>query len=153
MLRRTGFRPKLPPRPPATQIGAGYTLRPRSVAVAVSVAGPAQMTAALRKEQPLQHQGYMDAVRGLACHRCGRPPRSQFCHSDEGKGAAIKSDCRLGWPGCAECHHLVGSTGRLGKAGRREYEARAARTTRALVRALGAWPATLPAWPEDEVFS
>ena len=147
-MKRSGFKVQRPPRP-AKQIGEGYTLRPREVAVAVAD-HRARMTVPVTKENPLQHAAYMDIVRDLACCRCGKPPRSQFCHGDEGKGLAIKSDCRLGWPGCAECHHLVGSTGSLGKAGRRHFEDEAARMTRALVMALGLWPATLPVFEDEE---
>ena len=146
MLKRTAF--KRPTHRPPKQIGAEYTLRPRAVAEAWAD-NKARMTVAVMKENPLQHAAYMNIVRDLACHRCGKPPRSQFCHSDEGKGLAIKSDCRLGWPGCAGCHYLVGSTGSLGKAARRNFEDEAARATRALVRALALWPSTLPVWPED----
>ena len=147
-MKRTGFAPKLPARPPVKQIGAEYTMRPHAVAVAV--AGPARLVVPLPKQALIQHAAYMDAVRGLPCAGCGKPPRSQFAHSDESKGLSIKSDCRLGWPGCAECHYTVGSTGKLGKAGRRAFEAEAARRTRAAVRALGLWPATLPAWADEE---
>lgn len=101
------------------------------------------------KEAPIQHEGYMAAVRTLRCWRCRRNPPSQFCHADEGKGEKLKTDCRLGWPGCAECHYLVGSTGKLGKIGRRVLETVAAADTRAEIRRRGLWPADLPPWPSD----
>lgn len=116
---------------------ATMTLVPREIVVAA-------------KETPLQHAGYMRAVRSLACWRCGTIaiPR-QFCHADEGKGTAIKTDCRRGWPGCDACHYFVGSTGRLGKAGRRAFEETAAASTRAEIRLRGEWPKRLPPWPES----
>ena len=146
-MKRSGFKVQWPPRQ-AKQLGDGYTLRPREIAT-TRPDHMARMTVTVMKENPLQHAAYMNLVRDMACRRCGKPPRSQFCHSDEGKGLAIKSDCRLGWPGCAECHYLVGSTGVLGKAARRHFEDEASRATRALVRALALWPVTLPVWPED----
>lgn len=111
---------------------------------------------AVAKDEPLQHQGYMAAVRRLPCAHCGAVGFTQFCHADEGKGAGLKTDCRRGWPGCGPhgdtmgCHYLLGSTGKLGRDERRRLEALYARQARAAVRALGQWPASLPAWPGDE---
>lgn len=121
--------------------------------------GASSLAVPCTKESPLQHQGYMAAVRTLACAGCGRVGGTVFCHADEGKGMGIKSDCRLGWPGCGPhyvgaalvpgCHYDVGTTGNLGKLGRREFEAKAGARTRAAVRSAGLWPASLPPWPDD----
>jgi len=153
LTRKTPIqRSKAPARREAKQIGPEYTLKPRAVAVAV--AGPARASVAVPKERLLQHAGYMGAVRDLNCYRCGAYPRSQFCHADilgkGGKGKSIKSDCRLGWPGCAACHHFVGTSGMLSKAERHAFEAAAGQRTRAEIRQRGLWPANLPAWPGDE---
>jgi hypothetical protein len=138
MLRRTGFsRPAYTP-PPVSPL--------RRLARPVVRIRISDVVVACPKENALQHAGYMDAVRGLPCARCGHPPRSQFCHADEGKGLGIKTDCRRGWPGCAACHFLVGSTGILGQSGRRVFELEAGARTRAQVIALGLWPARLPMW-------
>ena len=101
------------------------------------------------KENALQHAGYMDLVRAMACMHCNRPPRSQFCHADEGKGQGIKTDCRRGWPGCAACHHLIGSTGKLGRDERRRLEAEYGARTRAAVLDSGQWPKRLPMWTQE----
>ena len=145
-----GMRPnfKQSPRRDAKQIGPEYTLRPRSPVVAV--AWPARLSVPIPKQAVIQHAAYMDAVRSLPCAGCGKPPRSQFAHSDAGKGMGIKTDCRLGWPGCADCHYHVGSTGKLGKAGRRKFEEEAAQRTRDEIRKLGLWPASLPTWEGDD---
>ena len=151
-MRRSGFKPKLPARRPAKQI-EGYTPRPRPVAVAV--ASPAQAVVSVPKQAPVQHAGYMAAVRTLPCMRCGVAGFTQFCHADEGKGLALKTDCRLGWPGCGPhgglpgCHWVIGTSGVLGKEGRRAFEAAAGAMTRQAIRDAGLWPATLPAWPAD----
>ena len=100
------------------------------------------------KAEILQHSGYMAIVRGFPCMHCGRAPRSQFCHADEGKGTSLKTDCRRGWPGCAACHYLVGSTGKLGREGRRALEADYGARTRVQVLAAGLWPKRLPLWEE-----
>lgn len=102
----------------------------------------------VEKDNPLQHAGYMNVVRSLPCARCGKPPRSQFCHSDEGKGQGIKSDCRLGWPGCAQCHHDIGTARIYPRNERRELEAWMASETRQLIEKLGLWPENLPRWTE-----
>ena len=157
MNRGSGFKPKgWTPRPCKV---IDYEPRPRAAAVAVADTR-ARMVVQVPKQEPVQHQGYMDAVRRLPCYRCGVVGFTQFCHSDEGKGAGIKTDCREGWPGCGPhfiapgvmdsgCHHYVGTSGRMGKVRRREFEAEASRNTRALIRALGEWPADLEPWPED----
>ena len=152
-MKRSGFKRKLPPRREATQ--STYTPRARPVAVAHP---DARLSLALPrpKENALQHQGYMDIVRRMACAHCGRPGPSQFCHSDEGKGERIKTDCRRGWPGCADapgrigCHTLIGSTGAFTRDQRRQLEASHSKNTRAAVIAAGLWPKNLPAWPGDK---
>lgn len=106
--------------------------------------------APVAKEEPLQHRGYMEAVRELGyCMRCRKFCRPQFCHRDCGKGTGLKTDCREGWPGCPECHYLVGSTGQYSKEQRRALELELGWRTRQAVRAAGTWPARLPAWNEQ----
>lgn len=107
------------------------------------------------KENPLQHLGYMAAARLVPCVRCGfwRKGYMEFAHADFSKGTGIKTDCRRGWSACGPhdglpgCHWLVGTSGRMGKEGRREFEAYAADVTRREVIAAGNWPARLPRWP------
>lgn len=155
-MKRSAFKVRRPPgsRPPraAKQIGPEYNLRPRAVAVAV--AGPARAVVAVPKDEPLQHRAYMAAVRTLPCDLCRTNAGSQFCHADilgkGGKGAGIKSDCRLGWPGCPDCHFYVGTSGSMPKKTRHHYEAAAGRRTRAAIRRMGLWPATLPEWAPDK---
>ncbi len=102
------------------------------------------------KEAPVQDKAYMDAVRSLPCAHCGKGPRSEFCHSDEGKGMGIKSDCRNGWPGCLACHFSIGTRRIYDKERRRAIEAAMASQTRAQINALGLWPATLPQLDEGQ---
>ncbi len=107
------------------------------------------------KEDVLTSEAYRRAVRGLECMRCGHPPRSQFCHTDEGKGTGIKTDDRRGWAGCGPhdgqpgCHHFVGTSGTLPKAERRAEDARLAAKTRETLRARGLWPKSVPEWSEE----
>lgn len=102
----------------------------------------------IEKGNHVQHAGYMDAVRSLPCAHCGAAPRSEFCHSDEGKGVAIKSDCRVGWPGCHACHDAIGTRRIYDREQRRAIEAAMARQTRQQIETLGLWPANLPRWIE-----
>lgn len=150
-MKRSRFKAR-PPRE-ETQIGPEYTLRPREVAVAG--AGPARASVPVPKDYMIQHGEYMAAVRSLACDSCGALPRSVFCHADivgkGGKGMGIKSDCRLGWPGCRTCHYAIGTSGKMSKEHRHLYEFAAGRRTRAEVWLRGLWPADLPAWPGDKV--
>jgi hypothetical protein len=131
----------------------GPTPTPR--APAVQAVARVQAVAPLVKSMPLQHAGYMDLVRSMACYRCRHRPRSQFCHRDEGKGGGLKTDCREGWPGCGPhdgmpgCHWYVGTSGNLPKAQRRAFELEAGAATRAAVIASGQWPKRLPLWEES----
>ena len=101
------------------------------------------------KENVVVSEAYRRVVRGMHCARCGKPPQSQFCHSDEGKGMGIKTDDRRGWPGCAECHFLVGTSGTFRKAERRALDEQYSRETRALVLSLGIWPKSLELWVDN----
>ena len=143
MLTRSGFKRKAIERQRTVHKPVPEHLR-RSV----SFARADECAEPVEKDNPIQHAGYMNAVRSLPCARCGKPPRSQFCHSDEGKGQGIKSDCRLGWPGCAQCHYDIGTARIYPKNERRELEAWMACETRQLIERLGLWPANLPRWPK-----
>ena len=138
-MRRTGFaRKAYTPAPPAplraVECRGTYATRPVPVLVP--------------KENAIQHSGYMNLVRAMACMHCGRPPRSDFAHADQGKGQGIKTDCRRGFPLCRACHHMVGSTGTLGRDERRRLEAVWGARTRERIEAEGTWPVRLPRWIE-----
>lgn len=154
LKRRTPLRAKAPPPRPVKTI-EGYTPRPRAVAVAVRDES-ARMVVPVPKENALQHQGYMDLVRRMPCAHCGRRGPSQFCHADMDKGMGIKTDCRLGWPGCADrpgavgCHTIVGSTGYFKREHRRHLEAAYGEKTRRAIFESGKWPPGLPYWPGDQ---
>ncbi|MNY83149.1 hypothetical protein D3C86_2257070 [compost metagenome] len=64
------------------------------------------------------------------------------------KGVGLKTDVRRGFPACRECHDLLGSSGKIPRAERRELEARYGRETRDKMRAMNLWPRNLPEWPE-----
>jgi hypothetical protein len=123
------------------------TLRPlQGGTYAGGTAGPEPVA----KECASQHSGYMAAVRDLGyCMNCGRACRPQFCHADQGKGMGIKTDVRRGWPGCPECHFLIGTSGVYTKNERRGIEARLAHKTRNAVLAAGSWPKHLPLWNKE----
>lgn len=112
------------------------------------------------KDDPVQHERYMAAVRTLSCIRCGIAGYTQFAHADwngqaGGKGLGLKSDCRRGYPACGPhdntmgCHHLIGSTGTLPRAERHRLEAEYGRRTRSEILRRGLWPADLPLWVEE----
>ena len=104
------------------------------------------------KENPLQHAGYMAAVKALGyCMRCGTGFAAgfqpDFCHRNAGKGKSIKTDVREGWPGCRACHRLIDEAG-LPREQRRAEELELGRRTRAAIIAAGQWPKNLPRWEE-----
>lgn len=157
-MKRTAMKSPVPAPRPAKTFEV-HTPRQRLVAVA-SASANAPVFNPQPKVEAIQHAGYMKIVRTFACARCGwyRKGGIQFAHADVlgigGKGIGLKSDCRLGWPGCGPhdglpgCHYIVGSTGKLGKQGRRDFEAAASARTRARAIAIGKWPARLPLWVE-----
>jgi len=146
MARGAGFkRPAYTPRPQREQdeTPSATPDHPRK-ASAARMSLCTSHAAPIDKENAPQHLGYMNLVRALPCAHCGKAPRSVFCHSDEGKGMGIKSDCRQGWPGCHECHDAIGTQRIYHKEKRRALEAEMARQTRALIEASGQWPKSLP---------
>lgn len=146
------FRPKWLPR---SRQWEGGEITPREPCRVPDTS--ARLVVPVPKECVIQHRGYMDIVRGMHCAHCGRQPRSEFCHADQGKGIGIKTDCRLGWPGCSDdlmthregCHKFIGSRGTFTQAQRRALETRYGEQTRAKVLAAGLWPKDLPLWTEQ----
>lgn len=127
--------------------------RPRASVVATITALAA---APIVKDNPLRSEAYRRAVAGQACAHCGVHGFSQHAHSNEGKGAGIKTDDRTGVPLCGprpgiEGCHAAFDQYRLLPGGREAHRA-AARTwaanTRAEILRQGLWPARLPLWTE-----
>lgn len=142
-MKRSGFKRKVYERAPQPLLIAGPEFKYATAAL---------FRAPVPKDEPLQHEVYMDVVRALPCARCSIVGFTQFCHADESKGMGIKTDCRLGWPGCGPsfnnpgCHWYVGTSGRMGKQERRLFEQAAGVATRYIVDQMGLWPAELPKW-------
>lgn len=145
-MKRSGFAPRRyqtpPPAPPRRALRAG-------VITLVEPAAPRPK--ALREVST----AYRNLVRQLPCAHCGHLPPNQFCHADEGKGLAWKTDDRRGWPGCGPrgryigCHALLGSSGQFSRAERRRLETAYGAATRRLIVDNGLWPKELPLWTED----
>lgn len=147
MLRRTHFRSKyqIPPRLRDREPGPVIARQePRGCYSGGTSGQPVE------KECALQHAGYMDVVRAMPCARCRAPPRSDFAHADMDKGIGIKTDCRRGFPACRPCHTLLGSSGKIPRAERRDLEAQYGAQTRDEVLRLGLWPKRLPRWEANE---
>lgn len=155
-MKRTGW--ARPPHraaektnPPLAHVN---TARPAMKTVSVMARIGHQGPTPIPKENAITSQAYQSAVRRLPCIRCGIQGFTQFCHSDEGKGMAIKTDDRRGWPGCGPhgtepgCHWYVGTSGNLKQSERRALEADYAARTRAMVEAKGEWPKNLPRYGE-----
>ena len=105
----------------------------------------------IAKEACSQSMAYQTAAKSLGyCMRCDlkvEPLTGQlhFCHADEGKGVAIKTDVRRGWPGCPFCHEEVGR--HMAKPVRRAVEFLLAAMTRQAIKDAGKWPKNLEEWP------
>lgn len=154
-MKRVGFKPASPKPTARGKQWEGGEITPRRP-VERHVAREPRMVSPISKENVIEHEGYKRIVRKMACAHCKRPGPSDFCHSDEGKGMRIKTDCRRGWPGCKDdlqrnrigCHTLLGGTGTFTREQRRQLEAGYSSQTRAQVAAMGLWPADLPPWKE-----
>lgn len=154
-MKRVPFKRPEPPAPrPCKQINDGYTLRPRSIAVAV--AGPARATVSIAKARPARSEDYRRLVASLPCDLCGAVGRSQAAHPNTGKGMASKADDRLCFPLCTGfhgvgCHELFDQHALMTKHARRTYEPKAGARARAAISSAGMWPSGIPPWVDDEV--
>lgn len=112
---------------------------------------------AVEKDKPLRSEAYRRLVAALPCWMCHIEGHSQAAHADKGKGLSLKADDRTCFPACGPhdglvgCHYTIGSTGTLTRDERRALEEQASQETRAAILAAGTWPATLPAWPADQL--
>lgn len=141
MSRGRGFLRSMPPKRPVKEIGAGYTVRPRAVAVAVRDES-ARMVVPVPKADYVRDKDYLRWVASLPCAHCGREGRSQAAHSDDngagGKGMGIKACDSTAYPACADepgrrgCHWLIGSSGLFTKVLRHRMEELYAERTRKL---------------------
>lgn len=153
-LKRSAFKRKTWTPRPAKQMD-DYTVKPRATVVAV-VDTSARMVVSHPKWEPVQHEGYRRLVALLPCIRCGVVGYSQHAHANTGKGLAIKTDCREGFPLCCDrpevvgCHSLLDQGALFPREERRATEDVWGWATRAAIRTAGRWPADLAPWPEDE---
>lgn len=90
-----------------------------------------------------EDRAYSDRVRDLPCAMCGKRGRSEQ-HHRSGAGMGLRAHDHDSMPLCWRCHHV--ELGRMPKADRRAFEAKAIAETRA---AVGAVPV---AADEGEVF-
>lgn len=104
----------------------------------------------------MRSEPYRRLVAAMPCARCGssRPSDdgqgiSQHCHMDLGKGMAIKTDDRYGWPGCPKCHDFVSRE--MERDLRRMVEAQMVLDTIRAITVAGTWPARVPRLTDDEM--
>ena len=106
--------------------------------------------ATLPKEPPLRSEKYRRLVATLPCARCGVEGFSNAAHADFGKGGHIKSSDLTCYPACVSrpgvrgCHDIIGASGAIPQAMRRELEIEYAARTRKTILESGKWPADVP---------
>lgn len=119
-MRRSGFKPKAPPRRPERQWGgpAPALERPRvTMATNLHAAAPVLV----EKDEPHYSEAWRRAVASLSrCVRCDRQmvsdestePGAQAAHRNQGKGMGMKVDDCLTAALCPTCHREIdqGST-------------------------------------------
>lgn len=167
-MRRTGFK-----RTTAAGAGSDYHAQreqrlaeraARTMASAtpspdnVTMAANDQMFAEpIEKENPLRSEAYRRAVASLPCTWCGIVGYSQHAHLNLGKGFALKTDDRTGFPLCCarpgiEGCHIAYDQYRLIEGGRDAHHAYGqewGRITRHTILEQGLWPQRLPLWSEN----
>lgn len=115
-----------PPRPPAKQIGPGYTLRARDVAggqglvSAVSIARASVPLPAAPKDAIHRSEAWRRAVASLDCVLCGKSGETQCAHRNEGKALSMKTDDVLSAALCVACHSEIDQGSGLTRNERRE---------------------------------
>ena len=122
----------------------------------VVVMGSATTGAAVPKEELIECEDYRRAVAALPCIWCGIHGQSQHAHLNLGKGFALKTDDRTGFPLCCarpgiEGCHIAYDQYRLVDGGReahRDYGLEWGRITRHTILESGQWPPRLPLWSE-----
>lgn len=116
-----------------------------------SVYAPVEVSAAVPKEQRIEHEGYRRLVAAMPCKACRREGYSQAAHvPTDGKG--IKHDDRLTFalcctrPGVTGCHVEYDQYRMFPSDKAREIGRQWAAETRAEIEAAGLWPQNLPRW-------
>ena len=151
-LKRTGFKPKHPPRP--VKHMDDYTPKPRAAAVAVSD-GKARMVVPVPKREYVRSKTLREAYRLLPCqftdqwgYLCDRQDGTvACCHSnygEHGKGLSVKADDSRGAAGCSHHHHEL-DQGKNWDADmkRQKWQGAHERSVRLLVD-MGLWPEDVP---------
>lgn len=120
-MKRTGFKPKFPPRP-AKQMDS-YTVKPRAAAVAIHD-GKARMVVPVPKFHYVRDERLRDMCRAMPCQHCGRSGADAgvtWAHSNQsihGKSAAKKASDIYIAAMCFACHAEL-DQGRLWTKGER----------------------------------
>lgn len=151
-MKRTGFKPKHPPRPVKRM--DSYTPKPRAAAVAIHD-GKARMVVQIPKRQYVENKKLREAYRVLPCQftdnsgsLCGREDGTvACCHANwgvYGKGLAIKADDSRAASGCGRCHHELdqGKNWDAETKWQKWHDAHE-RSVRLLV-SMGLWPEDVP---------
>lgn len=120
-------------------------------------ASPATNCQPIHKEEAQRSEAYRRAVTELPCMWCGISGFSQHAHLNRGKGFALKTDDRTGFPLCCarpgiEGCHAAYDQYRLvdgGNEAHHEYGLAWGRITRHTILEKGQWPQRLPLWDEN----
>lgn len=108
------------------------------------------------KECPAQSEAYRRLVAAMPCAHCGAQGLSQHAHLNLGKGMALKTDDRTGFPLCCDrpgeegCHTRFDQY-RLLPGGADAHHAAGkvwGAQTRSQIRNSGQWPKRLPVWAD-----
>lgn len=143
-MKRSPFKVQRPPRRPATQIGDGYTLRPRFMAVAV--AGPARAAVAVPKFSYVRDERLRYMCRAMPCMCCGASGEQAgvtWAHSNQakhGKGLGEKASDVFVAAMCAWCHRELDQGNTETQAEKAARWTAAWRKTISVAITSGLWP-------------
>ena len=162
-LKRSGFKSRAPAHPCYQELSRDERAK-RNAARIMASASPrlatmvpcAPAAAPVPKENPEQNEAYRRLVAAMPCAHCGIQGYSQHAHLNLGKGLALKTDDRTGFPLCCTrpgeegCHVRYDQYRLLPGGAEAHHEAGRAwgAQTRAQIRESGHWPKRLPVWAD-----
>lgn len=146
-MKRTGFKPRFPPKPPREWDG----LAPVQAPVRATLGrgdGKARMSVPVPKAAPVECEAYRRLVAARPCINCGLEGSSQAAHPNTGKAKGMKADDRLCFPLCHvggnSCHGRFDLYQLYGRLMQSELEPEWALQTQRAILSDGDWPAGLP---------
>lgn len=146
-MKRSSFKPKLPPARPVKQYDGANPSAPRAPAVRIADQR-AHAVVGIPKREYVRSRVLLDNVRLLErCNFCFRIRGVMACHSNwaiHGKGKSVKADDNRIAAGCDECHRELDQGNTYTEAEKQRAWWVAHKLTVCQLLAARLWPADVP---------